>query len=526
MPSHLALVRAKRHRGRPSGQTSRRLLAAVVSVVCAAGIGIGTAAAFAADTSTDTLVAAPAGSGTACSEPSPCSVSTAVATALPGTSIVLQTGYYGDQVLRGRGGSGAGGRRARDRLRTTLYIRPSAVGTVIDAVHLDGAGMFVRSTDVTVQNSVFENGHSIDGIQIGRASRVKIVGNTISHYDQSGTSGLHADCVQIFDSSDIEVRDNRISNCYNSGLIFSGGSQLGVTRVTVESNFIQGCVIKTAACKGGSAIDLREKTTSDVTVRNNTILDGSTRVATLPGVVFDRNIVSYLAVCDGPITNSIITAWNSAVCGRPSVVDSSGNREGTVSFVDRANGDLHLADVESAAIQPESGAPVAADIDGLPMPANIAGAASGGSPATPTPDPTSPSTDPPTPAVSDVPTQTPSPSATPFGRPTASPEASQPAESDHGEPTGTSAVRPLRLLVDAPGISPRTLEILARIDAARVWIERDGHEVVAQPTSTGRWALSVPEAWMSAVREGDYDLIVQAANGDVTMLTGYAPVAG
>jgi hypothetical protein len=95
---------------------------------------------------------------------------------------------------------------------------------------------------------------------------------------------------------------------------------------------------------------VREVSASNVVVRNNSIVDGATRVVPRTGLVFDRNIVSYLADCSAPVTGSVVQAWNSGACATPVRLGFDGNRQGTVAFVNRAAGDLHVADTQSFSI--------------------------------------------------------------------------------------------------------------------------------------------------------------------------------
>lgn len=348
------------------------------------------------------LYAAPKGSGSACSSRSPCEIGVAVSRASSGTAIKLASGSYGDVILKGHKNLDKVSRNAvlqpvSPRARPTFarldahtphltytgvtvtsawYLRARAVGSRIVNSHVDGGGVFLRSRDITITGSLFENGSSLDGIQVGGARNALIEDNIIRNYDQDRDNGLHADCIQVFESHDIVIRRNRISNCYNAGLIFSVGGGDGMSNIVVEANFIQSCVVKNARCRGGSAADLRERTASDVTIRHNTFANGSLRVARVPRLVFDRNIVEYMAACDSPITNSIITKWNVGLCEAPRIASTNGNRVSTVKYVNQAAGDLRLADPDTAAIRP-TGAKRPSQVigaDGAVLDPNIAGA--------------------------------------------------------------------------------------------------------------------------------------------------------
>lgn len=340
------------------------------------------------------------GTGSACSDEQPCALPEAIARAEGGT-VLLGSGDYGDLELGGAvqavartaevaiesapGAQVSLGKLTLDLAATTwrgvtftggVYLDTAAAGTVLDDVRVDGSGVFVHAADVTIRDSVIENGTSIDGIQIAGAQNVTVEGSVVRGFRQGADSDVHSDCVQIFDSSEIVLRGNYFGNCDNAAVIFSPGGGDGISDVLVEANQIQGCVVDTEQCSGGTAFDLRDVTDiSDVVVRNNTMLDGSVMVDPLDGLVFDRNIVDYVSNCAMPMTNSIVASWNTGNCDRPDALDRDGNRQGEVRVRDRQSGDLALVDPQDATIDPSgAGAPAAAGFDGEPLPADQAGA--------------------------------------------------------------------------------------------------------------------------------------------------------
>ena len=350
-----------------------------------------------------TRVVAPGGSGSACSVAAPCSLATAVAGAGSGAVVELAAGRYPAVELKDRPATrsfaanvvvrpAAGAqvvlgaldlRQARVSVQDLtiegqVYVYPTATGARLQRVHVSGSGVFVRSSDVEVTDSLIEGGHSIDGLQIKDADHVLVQGTTIRDFDQSGTSGMHSDCVQIFDARDITLRGNRMADCYNSAIIFSGGADTGISRVLIESNFIQGCAVKGPRCNGGNGLELRYERATDVTVRNNTFENAGVRMKALPGLVFDRNIVSWLSQCETPVTNSIIQTWNVGLCKTPdALLGSYGNRVATPDYVDAAGGDLRIRPDRGATVTVDPvSAPTAAttDIDGRPLAPTTAGA--------------------------------------------------------------------------------------------------------------------------------------------------------
>ncbi|WP_309710384.1 right-handed parallel beta-helix repeat-containing protein [Pseudolysinimonas sp.] len=345
--------------------------------------------------------AAAGGSGSVCSVEQPCALADAIARAGEGT-VLLAAGDYGDLELGGGssqavvrtdqvviepldGAEVVVGKLTLELPATTwrdvtftggIYLDTPATGTVLDGIHVDGSGVFVHAANVTIRDSVIENGTSIDGIQIGGARNVTIEHSTIRGFGQGPGSDVHSDCVQIFDSSEVVLRGNYLGNCDNAALIFSPGGDEGISDVLVEANRIQGCVAETERCSGGTAFDLRDVTAiTDVVVRNNTMLDGSVMVDPLDGLVFDRNIVDYASNCAMPMTNTIVASWNTGNCDSPDALGRDGNRQGEVRVRDRQSGDLGLVDPQDAAIEPSgAGAPASAGFDGESLPADQAGA--------------------------------------------------------------------------------------------------------------------------------------------------------
>jgi hypothetical protein len=231
---------------------------------------------------------------------------------------------------------------------TLLYVYPQAVNTVVENFTMAKAGSFLRANGTIVRNSVFSGGVDLDAVQIKDATGVTLEGNTIRDYRlSSSTSTAHVDCVQVFDAAQVRIVRNSIRGCSNAGIILSPGAGLGIRGIEISGNFIQGCIVVSTTCKGGSALDVREASASNVVVRNNSIVDGATRVVPRTGLVFDRNVVSYLADCTAPITGTVVQAWNSGACATPTRLGLDGNRQGTVAFVNRAAGDLHVADTSS-----------------------------------------------------------------------------------------------------------------------------------------------------------------------------------
>ena len=409
----------------PLGLTAVLAGAAAVALALGSQLGLpggpdrsGPAAASAAAQ----WVAAPDGRGAACTRTAPCSPEGALAKAGPGDAVVLQQGEY--PVLKAaRTAAGVTPAtpvvvRPEERVRVTLaglsviapgvtvegvrvtgtvYVNPSAVGTTLRDMHVTGAGVFLRADGTRLLDSVVEGGDSIDGVQIKDGRGILVQGSTIRGFNQL-TGKLHADCVQIFDSQDVTLRANTIHDCDNAGIIFSGGGGKGIRDVLVESNFITGCRVKSEACKGGTAIDLREPKAVGVVVRQNTFAGGSVRIDSLPGLVVDRNVFGYLSSCKTPMTNSVVWKWNTGLCRTPTAVGKDGNRQGSPQYVGLDAVDLHVSveqrhgvTVTPVQVALPAGLPAARDIDGQEFSPTTAGADEPGTaPVVPGATPTAP----------------------------------------------------------------------------------------------------------------------------------------
>jgi len=346
------------------------------------------------------LYASPAGQGASCGRDAPCSLLGALAQSKSGSTVALLDGDYGkltvsavralDQldrpatVMPAKGAAPVvGGLDLRSpntawlgvHFTGAVMIRGFAPNTELNSVHVEGAGVFVRAKNVTVRDSLLEDGVSTDGIQVGQADGVLIEGNRIRNFAQEDAAGFHSDCIQMFDSTNIDIRGNVLSNCYNSSLIFSPGRGDGTHRVLIESNFVQGCPQITAACRGGVTLDMRTtETNTGIVVRNNTFVDGAVRAGTLPDSVFDRNYVEYLSFCETPMTNSIVSTWNKGLCTKPANLDKAGNRHGSAVFADQASADLRVKDPAMVTISPVPGPTQAPqDLFGNPLNSSTAG---------------------------------------------------------------------------------------------------------------------------------------------------------
>ncbi|MCZ2822751.1 right-handed parallel beta-helix repeat-containing protein [Modestobacter sp. VKM Ac-2977] len=435
----------------------------------------------------DVRVAAVDGAGTSCTAQAPCDSATAISKATPGSVVALLPGSYPKQdiaatalpasveapvVLRPAGEGlveidgvnlkAPGIRLEGLRMTGTVYVHPSAVGTSLRGLHVDGAGVFLRSDDSEVLDSVIENGSGVDGLQIKEGDGILVQGNTIRFFDAT-VGHLHADCLQLFDVRNVTIRGNSLHDCDNASIIFSPGAGLGIENVLLEGNFVTGCRTVGELCRGGTAIDLRENA-QDVTVRNNTFAGGSVRIAQLPGLVNDRNVFGYLSSCSTPMTNSIVDRWNEGLCRVPDAVGSDGNRQGSPEYVDQGAVDFHVSASarESVQISPVQVAArnvrvPAVDFDGELLTAGTAGADEpGGVPAAPD-SVESPAVVPPTgaPASDDVVGE--GPGADETDSEGAGSSSGQPA-APTGEPAPTTGIALVRTAEPLSGLAVFTAE--------------------------------------------------------------------
>ncbi|MTD14328.1 hypothetical protein GIS00_10245, partial [Nakamurella sp. YIM 132087] len=217
----------------PDRRTMRTVVRGVLATTLAAVTLAATATVASATTTAGprTLSVSPTGAGKTCTVEAPCALTTAVSSAVGGDTIELAGGSYGNIDVRGGKATttapvtvrpATGATATFGRLGTyapnlvwknvtvtiTFYIYSTATGTTVDGALLDGGGMFLRSNNVTVRNSEFRDGSSLDGIQISRATNVLVENNYVHDYNQTkgGSTGYHADCIQIYDANKITLR--------------------------------------------------------------------------------------------------------------------------------------------------------------------------------------------------------------------------------------------------------------------------------------------------------------------------------
>jgi hypothetical protein len=324
------------------------------------------------------------GRGTSCTVSAPCgSIGQAFSKASAGDTILVGTGTYPSQLIQATAASASFASNVV--VKPVPGASPKLVGIVDYAPHLTIAGLsvdasaagacadcgvyfgrsasssqLIGSTLTNATVTLNANNSAVIGTQIGPsvnhdgidvadgASGVLITRNFIHDllvgYPNPQT--VHVDCLQIYDSSNITVSQNRISNCTARALIFSPGQGWGVRNVTVTNNFIRGCV--TQPCQGaGYVVDARDNPTvwslTNFSFVSNTVVDGSTLIAdNNPGEVIRDNIIGYLGNCMTTEDHNLIAAYNLGLCKQPSFINPTSRLAPLPQFANQSADDLHL----------------------------------------------------------------------------------------------------------------------------------------------------------------------------------------
>ncbi|WP_375504712.1 right-handed parallel beta-helix repeat-containing protein [uncultured Jatrophihabitans sp.] len=321
-----------------------------------------------------------------CSPSAPCAdLGRAIARAGNGGVVEAETGSYPDSMLREPSDAA---KRTKDtivrpapgahpvlgRLRSYvphvrfenmsgrggIYLTASANYTTFDHLTLSGkdATMLVRASHVLIESSLIEGGVQRDGVQIAanpRNTDITIRKTTIRHFTSITNANQHPDCIQLFDTTHVTIEQNSLYDCFNSAITFSPGAHKGIDHVTVEGNFLQGCMLTYQACKpGGSSMDLRVQVQA-TTISHNTFGSGSVRLPVNPGVTATANIIEYLSVapCQTAVTHSLLINFTRYSCHEEVPNAAGGNWTGDVSF--KNPGDNDLTPVGSVPANPSSG---------------------------------------------------------------------------------------------------------------------------------------------------------------------------
>lgn len=324
------------------------------------------------------------GLGVSCTVNAPCgSINRAFRRASAGDTILMGPGTYPSQLIQATAASASFASNVV--VKPVPGTSPKLVGIVDYAPHLTIAGLTVDASsagacaicgvyfgrsaygsllvDSTLTNATVtlnanntgviatQIGPSVnhDGIDVADgASGVLITRNFIHDllFGNPNPQTVHVDCIQIYDSSNITVTQNRISNCTARALIFSTGQGWGVRNVTVANNFIRGCV--TQPCQGaGYVVDARDNppvwSLTNFTFVSNTVVDGSTLIADdNPGEVIRDNIIGYLGNCMTNEDHNLVAAYNVGLCKKPTFINPTSRIASLPHFANQATNDLRL----------------------------------------------------------------------------------------------------------------------------------------------------------------------------------------
>lgn len=342
-----------------------RQLCICAAVAVAAG---GTQLASAA-----TWYVAPGGSGNGTSPASPLgNINAAFQLAGQGDVIELAAGTYGEQTINHKAATNSWSQNVTIRPATGANVVLG--GTVrVNASRVTFTGMtatahiflqsdigharvenmqfnrtlFVRTNNVTVANNVFTGGVGVDAIQVGalnattRSSNIVIEHNIIRDYlndfsDPQDT--VHEDGIQLFDTQNVIIRNNLISNVSNASIITSPGRGLGVANVHIENNFLRR-MDPAGNGHGFGTLNLLYSGVENITVINNTVM-ANLHAANTDELLVRNNIIERIQEMGTLVEHdhNLIGSRASGISLDPS------DRQGTLPLlVNFATGDLHIA---------------------------------------------------------------------------------------------------------------------------------------------------------------------------------------
>jgi hypothetical protein len=194
-------------------------------------------------------------------------------------------------------------------------------------------------------------------------AHIKILNNwfhdsVVTDYVNPPPNGYHSECLQqdLGYITDLQIIGNVMQNCQDFGILLNGR----VKGLRVENNFIdnpfqriqgqESATLKSATPRGGSSIRLSGATSSDIVIRNNTVLGQ---------LIVDSGNTN--VVVTGNISNN--ASGTFAVQAVPSLfIDSNANNGG--SYASRSDWNLHLASGSTAIDRGNPSSFPATDIDG------------------------------------------------------------------------------------------------------------------------------------------------------------------
>ncbi len=329
------------------------------------------------------------GSGTACTQTAPCaSINQAYHNAKPGDVILLAAGHYPVQTVNAKGGASSS-----DIPITVRPTSPASVilqgivakspavtysGLTIDATasgYCSGCGFYtaasaradqlldsllvnatitINASSVAVNNNAIGPSIDHDGIDVAdRSTGVVITKNYIHDLtvDAVNPQKVHVDCVQMYDTSNVLVAQNRLANCVDRAIIFSSGQGYGVTNATIENNFIQGCA-DISPCQGsGIAVDARTGgpgfwTLDHLVFRANTVVPLASGGVLIdpanPRMLYADNIIGHIQGNCFSGAHNLIASYDRSICHDDSWITNGSILAPLPKFNDRSIDDLHI----------------------------------------------------------------------------------------------------------------------------------------------------------------------------------------
>jgi hypothetical protein len=172
-------------------------------------------------------------------------------------------------------------------------------------------------------------------------------------------SGAHVECLQVWHTDAITIRNSKFWNCEHHSVFLSGEGD-PVSGVTFENNWAGGVrsgyySLRVAASGSGEGC-------SNILYRNNS---STTAISVTCLTATNVRLVGNLAPltqgqCDSRYTWSY-NVWNGAKC-------SSTDFDGSLGFVDPANGNLHISPSAPAINRADPSNYPSSDIDGQARP--------------------------------------------------------------------------------------------------------------------------------------------------------------
>lgn len=334
-----------------------------------------------APTGATTWYVAPGGSGSGTSASSSLgSINAAYQKATQGDVIQLAGGTYSGETINAKTITGwinnvvvrptAGATATLDgtfnvnasRLTFDRLTLNSSLRLLSNVGHITVQNMQIRGTvqvatdHVRIAHNRFSGGDERDAIQIGakfgaqrRSNDILIEHNDIRDYTNSlgGSNGNHEDGIQLFDTQNVVIRNNVISNMPNSNIIISVGQDFGVEHVRIENNFLRRTNANNSTVGFGTLGLLYKDLGSveptsllkDVQVVNNTIL-ADVHARDTSEIVFRNNIVDRYHLMPAGVVED-----HNVVASRASgiVLDPTSILHALPPFLDAAGADFHIS---------------------------------------------------------------------------------------------------------------------------------------------------------------------------------------